>query len=224
MRRNLFTRTALFALALSGASGQQMAMAQENQEAKDLCTLARQSGTPQIPGLTIVYLAPLGDPAQATHWRHIILHQMEGPAGAAKGGALAQAKNPTRRGTTLWIETDGIVYWSVPETAIPTHGDGANRNDSKYIDNKHTYRQVIGTNSLGIEFAGNFPDVRKPATTEQREALTKLLPFLQERYRIPAERIYAHNWIDYKDARYCEGCELGELARRMNYRLGEKCK
>jgi hypothetical protein len=83
---------------------------------------------------------------------------------------------------------------------------------------------VIGTNSLGIEFAGNFPDVRKPATTEQREALTKLLPFLQERYRIPAERIYAHNWIDYKDARYCEGCELGELARRMNYRLGEKCK
>jgi hypothetical protein len=224
MRRNLFTRTALFALALCSAFGPQMTAAQENQQAKDLCTLARQSGTPQIPGLTIVYLAPLGDPAQATHWRHIILHQMEGPAGAAKGGALAQAKNPTRRGTTLWIETDGIVYWSVPETAIPTHGDGANRNDSKYIDNKDTYRQVIGTNSLGIEFAGNFPDVRKPATTEQREALTKLLPFLQERYRIPAERIYAHNWIDYKDARYCEGCELGELARRMNYRLGEKCK
>ena len=63
---------------------------------------------------------------------------MEGPAGAAKSGALAQAKNPTRRGTTLWVETDGTVYWSVPETAIPTHGDGANRNDNKYIDNRST--------------------------------------------------------------------------------------
>lgn len=216
MRRIPFIRTVFFMLALC-AFGQQTAIAQENRETKDLCALARQSGTPQIEGLTIVYLSPLGDPAQAAHWRHIILHQMEGPAGAAKSAAHAQAKNPTKRGTTLWVETDGIVYWSVPETAIPTHGDGANRNDNKYIDNKDTYRKVIGANSLGIEFAGNYPDVRKPATKAQREALSKLLPFLQERYRIPAERIYAHNWIDYKDARYCEGCELGELARKMNY-------
>jgi hypothetical protein len=42
--------------------------------------------------------------------------------------------------------------------------------------------------------------------------------FLQERYGIPTERIYAHNWIDYKDARYCEGCALGQLARDLNYR------
>ena len=87
-------------------------------EADDLCALAASSGTPQIAGLTVVYLAPLGDPAQARHWKHIIVHQMEGPAGAAKAAALAQSKNPTRRGTTLWVETDGIVYWSVPETAI----------------------------------------------------------------------------------------------------------
>ena len=33
------------------------------------------------------------------------------------------------------------------------------------------------------------------------------------RYDIPRERVYAHNWIDYKDARYCEGCELAKLAR-----------
>jgi hypothetical protein len=148
---------------------------------------------------------------------------MEGPAGAAKGGALAQAKNPTRRGTTLWVETDGIVYWSVPETAIPTHGDGANRNDNKYIDNKSTFRQVVKTNSLGIEFAGNYPDVRKPATAAQLDALSKLLPFLQQRYRIPPEHIYAHNWIDYKDARYCEGCELANAARQLNYRPAEAC-
>ncbi|HTE97380.1 MAG TPA: N-acetylmuramoyl-L-alanine amidase, partial [Bradyrhizobium sp.] len=27
-------------------------------------------------------------------------------------------------------------------------------------------------------------------------------------------RVYAHNWIDYKDARYCEGCALATLARQ----------
>ena len=72
-----------------------------------LCALSRQSGTPQIPGLTIVYLSPLGDPAAANKWENIIIHQMEGPAGAAKNGAQMQAKDPTRRGVTLWVETDG---------------------------------------------------------------------------------------------------------------------
>jgi len=40
----------------------------------------------------------------------------------------------------------------------------------------------------------------------------------QDLYGIPPERIYAHNWIDYKDARYCEGCELAERARAQAYR------
>jgi hypothetical protein len=221
MRKCPIPLTVFLSFCLAGAIGSGAARAEDS---KALCTLARQSGTPQVPGLTIIYLSPLGDPAQASHWRNIILHQMEGPAGSAKSAAHAQAKNPTKRGTTLWVETDGTVFWSVPETAIPTHGDGANRKDNKYIDNKDTYRQVLKDNSLGIEFAGNFPDVRKPASEAQREALSKLLPFLQERYRIPVERIYAHNWIDYKDARYCEGCELGELARTLNYRLGKTCK
>jgi hypothetical protein len=217
MRESFIRSTAILVFCLIGSP---LAAAAE----EDVCTLARKSGTPQVPGLTIVYLSPLGDPAQATHWRNIILHQMEGPAGSAKSAAQAQAKNPTKRGTTLWVETDGTVYWSVPETAIPTHGDGANRKDNKYIDNKDTYKQVLKGNSLGIEFAGNFPDVRKPASEAQRQALSKLLPFLQERYRIPTERVYAHNWIDHKDARYCEGCELGDLARKLDYSLGEKCK
>ena len=190
----------------------------------DLAALARASGTPEIPGLKIVWLAPWGDVSKAHPWKNIIVHQTEGPAGSAKGGAALQNRNPTRRGVTVWVETDGTVYWAVAEDLVPTHGDGANRKDNKYIDNKGTYKQVLGSNSLGIEFAGNFPDVRKPATQAQREALSKLLPFLQERYRIPSERIYAHNWIDYKDARYCEGCELGELARKLNYSPSEKCE
>ena len=76
---------------------------------------------------------------------------------------------------------------------------------------------MIQTNSIGIEFVGNYPDVRKPATAEQTAAWLVLVRFLQERYGIPSERVYAHNWIDYKDTRYCEGCELADKARALRY-------
>jgi hypothetical protein len=178
--------------------------------------LARSAGTPQIVGLTIVYLSPLGNPADAP-WRHIILHQTEGPANSARALAAAQKANPARRGVTLWVEIDGTVYWATPETTVTTHGDGANRNDNKYIDNTATYRKVVKGNSIGIEFVGNFPDVAKPMTAEQIDAGLKLVRFLQERYAIPVERVYAHNWIDYKDARYCEGCDLALRARAQAY-------
>jgi hypothetical protein len=184
--------------------------------------LARRSGEPQVPGLAIVYLYPLGLPADAKQWRNIIVHQTEGPAGSAKSMALAQSKNPTKRGVTVWVETDGTVYWSTPETVIPTHGDGANRNDNKYIDNAKTYRAVVKTNSIGVEFVGNYPDVAKPATREQARAWLLLVRFLQERYDIPAENIYAHNWIDFKDRRYCEGCDLAALARKLAYEPGKR--
>jgi len=180
---------------------------------QNLAEIARQSGEPQIPGLRMVYLHPLGHPADAAHWKHIIAHQTEGPPGSALSLAQQQFKNPSKRGVTLWVETDGTVTWSVAETAIPTHGDGANRNDNKYIDNSKTYHIVVKTNSMGVEFVGNYPDVRKPVTAEQMKAWLTLLPFLQERYGIAAEHVYAHNWIDFKDARYCEGCALATMAR-----------
>jgi hypothetical protein len=87
------------------------------------------------------------------------------------------------------------------------------------VDNTKTYRQVIRTNSIGIEFIGNYPDVRKPPTPEQFAACLILVRFLQERYGITADRVYAQNWIDYKDARsrYCEGCQLAERARAEAY-------
>jgi len=182
-------------------------------EPDELARAARGAGTPEIPGLTMVWLAPWGDPAKVHPWRHIIVHQTEGPAGSARRGAAEQAKNPTKRGVTVWVETDGTVYWAVPETAIPTHGDGANRNDNKYIDNAPTYRQVVKSNSIGVEFAGNFPDVARGPTDAQIAAWRVLLRVLMTRYDIPRERVYAHNWIDYKDARYCEGCALAQMAR-----------
>jgi hypothetical protein len=179
----------------------------------ELAKLARASGTPDIPGLKIVWLAPWGDVGNARPWRNIIVHQTEGPAGSARGGAEAQSKNPTRRGVTLWVETDGTVYWAVAENLVPTHGDGANRNDNKYIDNKPTYRQVVRDNSIGVEFAGNYPDVTTGPTAAQVAAWKILVQILRARYGIPLDHVYAHNWIDYKDARYCEGCWLATLAR-----------
>ena len=203
---------------LSGISGVLMllgALSRGSAEnTSDISGLARQSGTPEFPGMKMIWLAPWGDVTRAHPWRNIIVHQTEGPAGSARGGAEAQARNPTRRGVTVWVETDGTVYWSVPETLVPTHGDGANRNDNKYIDNGPTYHEVIGSNSIGVEFAGNYPDVSRGPTEPQIAAWRVLVKLLRARYGIPLDHVYAHNWIDYKDARYCEGCALATLARQ----------
>jgi N-acetylmuramoyl-L-alanine amidase len=182
-------------------------------QSPDLEAVARAAGTPEIPGLKMVWLAPWGDVAKAHPWRNIIVHQTEGPAGSARGGAIAQSKNPTRRGVMVWVETDGTVYWAVPDHLVPTHTDGADRDDNKYIDNSKTYRQVNKDTSIGVEFAGNYPDVTRPATEAQIAAWRILVEVLRARYRIPRNRVYAHNWIDFKDARYCEGCALATLAR-----------
>jgi hypothetical protein len=185
--------------------------------APSFAALAKLPGRPQIDGLTIVYLNPLGDPARANPWRNILVHQTEGPPGTAHREATDQFANPTKRGVMLWVETDGTVYWSVAETVITTQGEGGDRNDNKYIDNAKTYHQVVKTNSIGVEFAGNYPDVAKPTTPAQAQAWLLLVRFLQERYGIPPDNVYAHNWIDFKDQRYCEGCDLAALARNLGY-------
>src|ERR1700743_414212 len=87
--------------------------------------IARSSGMPEIPGLKMVWLSPWGGVEKAHPWRNIIVHQTEGPAGSARGGAALQAKNPTRRGVMVWVETDGTVYWAVADNLVPTHTAGA---------------------------------------------------------------------------------------------------
>src|SRR5260221_549059 len=140
-----------FAAGIAATVTPAVAEPADSTEPLSFADMARRAGEPQVRGLTIVYLAPLGTPA-ATPWEHIIAHQTEGPAGSALTMAKAQFTNPTKRGVMLWVETNGTVYWSTPETAIPTHGDGANRNDNRYIDNAKTFRKVIRTNSIGVEF------------------------------------------------------------------------
>jgi hypothetical protein len=212
MKSKLKTRAACAGVMWIAALGSVHA-----EPAIDFAALARATGTPDIPGLKVVWLAPWGDPAKANRWQNIIAHQTEGPAGSARGGAQEQFKNPTRRGVTVWVETDGTVYWAVAENLIPTHGEGGDRNDNKYIDNITTYHQVVKTNTIGVEFAGNYPDVTVPPTPAQFTAWEILVRVLQARYHIPADHIYAHNWIDFKDRRYCEGCELATRARALNF-------
>ena len=182
-------------------------------EQGDIERIARVAGTPEIAGLKMVWLAPWGDVTKSHPWKNIIVHQTEGPAGSARGGAREQANNPTRRGVMVWVETDGTVYWAVSETLVPTHTDGANRNDNKYVDNGKTYHQVNKDSSIGVEFAGNYPDVTRGPTEAQIAAWRILVRVLRTRYQIPLDHVYAHNWIDFKDARYCEGCALATMAR-----------
>jgi hypothetical protein len=177
---------------------------------------ARSRGTPDIPGLNIVWLTPWGDVGNAREWQNIVVHQSEGAVGSAYRSALAQMQKPDRRGATIWVDTDGSVYWAVAEFAVPQHIRNGNRNDNKYIDNGRTYHQVSDDNSIGVEFTGNYPNVRRPVTEAQIGAWRMLLKVLQARYGISSDHVYAHNWIDYKDRRYCEGCELAKLARPQN--------
>lgn len=174
---------------------------------------ARAKGTPDIPGLNIVWLVPWGRLELARDWRNIVVHQSEGPAGSALAMARKQAEKPDRRGAAIWVETDGTVYWSIVEFAVPRHVRDGNRKDNRFIDNGPTFGQVTDGNSIGVEFVGNHPNVRRPPTEAQIAAWRILVRVLRARYSIPAERIYAHNWIDYKDRRYCEGCSLAALAR-----------
>src|SRR3569623_3793247 len=98
--------------------------------APSLETVARMSGTPDIPGLHMVWLVPWGDRAAANLWHNIVVHRTEGPPGSAKRGALRQAQNPEGRGAAIRVETDGTVYWAVGEWAPPQHvRRGGNRND-----------------------------------------------------------------------------------------------
>jgi hypothetical protein len=47
---------------------------------------------------------------------------------------------------------------------------------------------VLKGNSIGVEFAGNFPDVAKPASAEQIAAWRILVRVLQGRYGIADKR------------------------------------
>src|ERR1700678_257676 len=67
-------------------------VAQASAQTPDLTALARMSGTPEFPGLKMVWLAPWGEVSKAHPWRNIIVHQTEGPAGSAGGGAPRQTQ------------------------------------------------------------------------------------------------------------------------------------
>ena len=127
----------------------------------DLAAIARASGTPDIPGLKMVWLAPWGElvksPSLAQH--HRAPDRRAGRLGARRRAGAGEEPDPARRHGLGRDRRHGVLGGR-RNISFPTHGDGANRNDNKYIDNRPTYRQVVGDNSIGVEFAGNYPDVR----------------------------------------------------------------
>ncbi len=201
--RGLATALCAFAMLTAAAA-----------QTPEIEAVARAAGTPEIPGLKMVWLSPWGDVAKAHPWRNIIVHQTEGPAGSARGGALEQSRNPTRRGVMVWVETDGTVYWAV---SGDSRADPYRRRQPQRQQIYRQQRDLSPANkesSIGVEFAGNYPDVTRPATEAQITAWRILVKVLRARYGIPLDHVYAHNWIDFKDARYCEGCALATLARQ----------
>ena len=127
-------------------------------------------------------------------------------------------EKPDRRGATIWVETDGTVYWSIVEFAVRAIFAGGNRNDNKFIDNATTFRQVNDDNSIGVEFVGNYPNVRRRVTQAQVDAWRMLAKVLQTRYDIPSYRVYAHNWVDHKDLRVSRGLRARHAGPRSSGR------
>ena len=180
--------------------------------------LAKSPGKPQFPGLNIVYLAPLGSVADAIRWKHIVVHQTEGPAGSARNGAAERGEEPGQaRRHHLGRDRRHGLLGCAGNYRSPLHGDGANRNDNKYVDNSQTYRRVMKDQFHRRRVRRQFPGRRRAADAAAAAAWAVLVRVLQERYDIPIDKVFAHNWIDFKDARYCEGCLLGDQARAQNY-------
>ena len=143
------------------------------------------------------------------------MHQTEGPAGSAHAMAKRQAANPKVRGVTLWVETDGTVVLVGAGDRDP---DCTATAPTATTTSTSPTSPPTATSSTPIRSASSssaiFPTCESPRPSSRWRPGWCLVKFLQERYGIPVEQVYAHNWIDYKDHRYCEGCELAQRARR----------
>lgn len=222
--------------------GRQLAVLNgEAQPVRTIGEIAKATGRPEIPGLEgkVHFLHPLQEPASVPKRVALIMHQSEGvnAAGAAQG----QAARPSKKGTTIWVERDGTAYWAAPESVSPGHiregaGPRGLRGDNAYIDNSQTQTVLNSRNTIGIEFVGNPPAnlkrgtpnlLKRPLTPEQLKTAAVLGRFIQERYGIPSEKVYAHSWIQSKaessakeSERYVEGAAAANVVRMLGYRPG----
>ena len=212
----------------------------EVQPQRTLREIAKATGRPEIPGLEgkVYYLTPLMDPARANPRTAIVLHQTQGWDQNVPSQARSQLARPTKTGATIWVRQDGSSFWSAPENTNPAHIQRPRnlRGDNQYIDNSSTYGILSSNNTIGIEFAGNYPDLTTPLTPAQLRTAAYLVRFLQERYNIPSDRVYAHSWIQGKSeglsnagcieygyrpgCQYVEGAQAANVVRMLGYRPG----
>lgn len=202
----------------------------EAQPQRTIGEIAKSSGRPEIPGLEgkVHFLHPLQSADSLPQRVAIIMHQSEGHNAA--WNAKAQSVRPNKRGAAIWIEKDGTAYWAVPENSNPSHIRSGSqlRGDNQFIDNSTTRYTLNNGNTIGIEFVGNPPgQLQNPLTPAQMDTAAKLGRFIQERYNIPADRVYAHSWIQLKAEsspratdRYVEGAAAANVVRMLGYRPG----
>jgi len=100
--------------------------------------------------------------------------------------------------------------------AVPHHARSGNRNDNKFIDNGPTYQQVTDDNSIGRGIRRQLSQCETAGDRGADGGLARPGQGAANALRHFQRHVYAHNWIDYKDSRYCEGCELSKIARTQN--------
>ncbi len=114
-----------------------------------------------------------------------------------RGAASWSGSKPTARCTGQWPK-----IWFRPMATAPT------ATTTNISTTAPTYHQVIGRQFDRRRIRRQLSRRDARPTEAQIAAWKILVKVLRARYGIPLDRVYAHNWIDYKDARYCEGCEL----------------
>ena len=181
----------------------------------DLAALARASGTPEIPGLKMVWLAPWGDvvesPSLAQH--HRAPDRGAGRLGARRRAGAGEKPDAARRHGLGRNRRHGLLGGAGEPGADPYR---RRRSQRQQI---HRQRPDLSSGQQGHLDRGGIRRQlsRRDAAAPPRRRSRRggfWCRVLRARYGIPLERVYAHNWIDYKDARYCEGCALATLARQ----------
>ena len=103
------------------------------------------------------------------------------------------------------VRPDGEIRW-ILHICLPVFDD-----NGMYLGTRGSFSDITGRKQAEEK------NLRLAAIVESSDdaIIGESLEGIITTWNRSAERIYAHNWIDYKDARYCEGCELAERARRL---------
>ena len=184
-------------------------------------------GSRRFPGLTIVYLASARRSGRGDALEEHPRASDRRTAGlGARHGAARRRQIQRKRGVThLGRNRRHGLLGDARRTRSRRTATAPTATTTNTSTTARTFRKVIKDNTIGVEFVGNYPDVAKPPTPAQTPGLGRSRArSCRSATAFPPSNIYAHNWIDFKDARYCEGCELATAARELAYVPGRQSR